>query len=77
MGPCTGDPHLGGASWLLGLTLLLLSEWPGLPGREDPREGREAGAAGLSGVSGEEQRKQPCDMEHTRCVWFPAPGAAE
>ncbi|XP_038526541.1 SLAM family member 9-like isoform X2 [Canis lupus familiaris] len=25
MGPCTGDPHLGGASWLLGLTSLLLS----------------------------------------------------
>ncbi|XP_038397732.1 SLAM family member 9-like isoform X3 [Canis lupus familiaris] len=25
MGSCSGDPHLGGASWLLGLTSLLLS----------------------------------------------------
>ncbi|XP_072686164.1 SLAM family member 9-like isoform X7 [Canis lupus baileyi] len=25
MGPCSGDPQLGGASWLLGLTSLLLS----------------------------------------------------
>ncbi|XP_072588683.1 uncharacterized protein [Vulpes vulpes] len=25
MGPCSEDPHLGGASWLLGLTSLLLS----------------------------------------------------
>ncbi|XP_041580321.1 SLAM family member 9-like isoform X2 [Vulpes lagopus] len=25
MGPCSGDPHLGGVSWLLGLTSLLLS----------------------------------------------------
>ncbi|XP_072588677.1 uncharacterized protein [Vulpes vulpes] len=25
MGPCSGDPHLGRASWLLGLTSLLLS----------------------------------------------------
>ncbi|XP_072588727.1 SLAM family member 8-like isoform X2 [Vulpes vulpes] len=25
MGPCSGDPHLGGASWRLGLTSLLLS----------------------------------------------------
>ncbi|XP_072687629.1 SLAM family member 9-like [Canis lupus baileyi] len=24
MGPCSGDPHLGGASWLLGLTSLIL-----------------------------------------------------
>ncbi|XP_072588719.1 SLAM family member 7-like isoform X2 [Vulpes vulpes] len=33
MGPCTGDPHLGGASWLLGLTSLLLSVCS--PGTQD------------------------------------------
>ena len=32
--PCSGDPHVYWASLTLGYNSLLLSEWPGLLGRE-------------------------------------------
>lgn len=61
MGTCSEDPHLCGAPWLLGFSSLLLSEWPGLPGRE------AAGWAGRQQLPGclrsvlKNQRGQPCD----------------
>ena len=77
MGACSEDPLLCGASWPLRWTSLLLSEWPGPPGRE------AAGWAGRQELPGwprsvlKDQTEQVRDDGAHAVRWVRAPGWTE
>ena len=57
MGPCSEDPHLCGASRLLGFTSLLLSEWMGLQGGRTTEGNMRRGLFFMSLVFGGQKDK--------------------